>query len=593
LKLAALVAIACVASFPASGQPVTSSRSVWLADYPPATLAAAVASGKTTLIYSGGSSTAVANHVEVARYVARRVAEELANALVLPIGSDAAAYDSVNRAIRAGGFTDVVILADEGAGPDDGTLRDLAEQLRAQWQPAGVRILHVSAHEGRPGQGMSLNADYLRRWASRTVAPERRKAVEDQAELLFVDGEREWLRPDMIAAEERAVVVPALGKILVEQRVSAILNQIRSQALWQLPTPPPASPQNRLSAIPADRMTEPLRRALAEYRQVRPDGLGELGGADAAGGVGNGGPNLWTVYVHLPEILSPLRALHEQVHVNPRISQKLVHFIIMIVARHWTNDIWTAHDEDGIKEGLSRATVIALEEGRYPPNMAEDEQATYDFCIELLTNKRVSDATYARAVAVLGEEGVVQTAVTVSLYSYLSLAVNMAYPESAPAGRLAPFPQAAGQERLGPIPTAQMTPAQIETVQSAIGEKLTHFAMLIVARHWTQQVIWDLHDEAAIESGLKPEVLEALTAGRRPPDMTEGEEAVYDFCIELLRNHSVSDATYDRMVAQFGERGVAEVTLLQGEYTMMSMFMNVARTPLGTGATPPLRPFPR
>ena len=193
----------------------------------------------------------------------------------------------------------------------------------------------------------------------------------------------------------------------------------------------------------------------------------------------------------------------------------------------------------------------------------------------------------------------------------------------------------AAQERLGPIPTDQMTDAQktayeefvrvrqgepfgfwwgymrvpevlipfleiqtyvhevIETEQSAIGEKLTHFAMLIVARHWTQQVIWDLHDEAAISSGLKQEVVEALDSGRRPPGMTEGEEAVYDFCIELLRNHSVSDATYNRMVAQFGERGVAEVTLLQGEYTMMSMFMNVARTPLDPGTSPPLRRFPR
>jgi 4-carboxymuconolactone decarboxylase len=188
-------------------------------------------------------------------------------------------------------------------------------------------------------------------------------------------------------------------------------------------------------------MSAPLRRALAAYREVRPDGLGELGGAGAAGGVGAGGPNLWTVYVHLPEILGPLRELHEQVHVNPRVSQKLVHFVIMIVARHWTNDIWTAHEEDSVKEGLGRDTVVALEEGRYPSNMAEDEQAAYDFCIELLENKRVSDATYARAVAILGEEGVVQTAVTVSLYSYLSLAVNMAYPESAPSGRLAPFPQ--------------------------------------------------------------------------------------------------------------------------------------------------------
>jgi 4-carboxymuconolactone decarboxylase len=47
------------------------------------------------------------------------------------------------------------------------------------------------------------------------------------------------------------------------------------------------------------------------------------------------------------------------------------------------------------------------------------------------------------------------------------------------------------------------------------------------------------------------------------------------------------------MAARFGERGVAEVTLLQGEYTMMSMFMNVARTPLPPGTPAPLRPFPR
>ena len=425
----------------AEAQPANASRSIWIDDYTPATLTSAVASGKTTLIYSGGSSTAVANHVQVASYVARRVAEELANALVLRFRPEPIAPEALSQVIRSGGFRDVVILADEGAGPGDRTLRDLAEQLKATWQPSGVRIFEVTAHEERPGQDMTLNADYLRRWGSRTIPPERRKTVEDQAELLFADAEQVSFRPEMIAPENRAVVVPALGKILLEQRVTSILHQIRSQALWQEPPPTPASPQNRLSAIPESRMSAPLRRALAEYREVRPDGLGELGGAGADGGVGAGGPNLWTVYVHLPEILGPLRELHEQVHVNPRISQKLVHFVIMIVARHWTNDIWTAHEEDAVKEGLGRDTVTALEEGRYPPNMSQDEQVAYDFCIELLQNKRVSDATYARAVALLGEEGVVQTAITVSLYSYLSLAVNMAYPESAPSGRLAPFPQ--------------------------------------------------------------------------------------------------------------------------------------------------------
>jgi 4-carboxymuconolactone decarboxylase len=133
----------------------------------------------------------------------------------------------------------------------------------------------------------------------------------------------------------------------------------------------------------------------------------------------------------------------------------------------------------------------------------------------------------------------------------------------------------------------------METEKGALGATLTHFAILIAAREWTQQVIWNLHDKNAVRSGLKPEVLNALAAGRRPPNMSEDEAIVYEFCIELQRNRSVSDETYARMVSRFGERGVAEATLIQGEYTIMSMFMNVARTPLDPGTVPPLKPFPR
>jgi 4-carboxymuconolactone decarboxylase len=452
VKTAALLLLSSLLAAAPSARAATPPRSVFMTDYSQEEIDAAVASGRRTLIYSGGSSMAVANHVEVARYVARRVAEELGNALVLPVATDKPAarrrsagagdaYEVVSHALHAGRFTNVVIIADEGAGPGDRSLEDLAQRLHADWRPSGVRVTYVTAHEVRPGQGMTINADYLRRWAGRTIPAEHRKAIEDQSELLFVDPERKWLRRDMIAAADRTVVVPALGRMLVEQRVSSVLNQIRGEPRGEAPAPMPASAQNRLSAIPEDKMSEPLRRALAEYREVRPDGLGEAGGAGPGGGVGAGGPNLWTVYVHLPEILGPLRQLHEQSHVNPRISQKLIHFIIMIVARHWTNDIWTAHEEDSIREGLGRDTVRALEEGRHPEHMTEDEAAAYDFCTELLENKRVSDATYARAVAALGEEAVVQMAVTTGLYSYLSIAVNMAYPESAKSGRLPPFPR--------------------------------------------------------------------------------------------------------------------------------------------------------
>ena len=68
---------------------------------------------------------------------------------------------------------------------------------------------------------------------------------------------------------------------------------------------------------------------------------------------------------------------------------------------------------------------------------------------------------------------------------------------------------------------------------------------------------------------------------------------MHDFCIELHRNRSVSDATYARALARFGEQGIVDMVGLNGYYTLIAMVLNTARTPLPAGATPALAPFPR
>ena len=75
--------------------------------------------------------------------------------------------------------------------------------------------------------------------------------------------------------------------------------------------------------------------------------------------------------------------------------------------------------------------------------------------------------------------------------------------------------------------------------------------------------------------------------------MADDERAVYDLCLELHRNHSVSDATYARALAQLGEAGIVEAASIQGFYALLAMNMNAARTPLPAGAEPPLKLFPR
>lgn len=129
--------------------------------------------------------------------------------------------------------------------------------------------------------------------------------------------------------------------------------------------------------------------------------------------------------------------------------------------------------------------------------------------------------------------------------------------------------------------------------KSAIGNKLSELVILVVARQWTQQVEWYIHEPIAIKVGIKPEVVRAIAEGRRPPGMAEDEEIVYDFCSELHANKSISDAAYDRALARFGEQGVMDMLGINGYYTFLAMIMNGTRTAVPDGKPAPLQAFPK
>ena len=188
---------------------------------------------------------------------------------------------------------------------------------------------------------------------------------------------------------------------------------------------------------------------------------------------------------------------------------------------------------------------------------------------------------------------------------------------------------AEAQDRMPPIPADKMTEAQKKAVaeftaargsltgpwvallrspevvnraralsdylrfNSSLPPRLSEFVILVTARQWSQPYEWNAHQSLALKGGLNPEIVKAVAEGRRPQHMAEDEEVAYDFCVELHGNHSVSDATYARAVAKFGEPGVIDMVGLTGYYTLISMVLNTARTPLPAGAAPALAPFPR
>jgi len=129
--------------------------------------------------------------------------------------------------------------------------------------------------------------------------------------------------------------------------------------------------------------------------------------------------------------------------------------------------------------------------------------------------------------------------------------------------------------------------------KSVLGPRLTEFAILTAARKWTNNWEWNAHSTAATAAGLSADIMAAVADGRRPDRMTDEEAIVYDVSMELQNNQSVSDATYARAVAKFGEPGVVELASIQGYYAYLAMVMNVARITVQPNAAQTLERFPR
>ena len=128
--------------------------------------------------------------------------------------------------------------------------------------------------------------------------------------------------------------------------------------------------------------------------------------------------------------------------------------------------------------------------------------------------------------------------------------------------------------------------------RNVLPKRVSEMVILVTAREWTQHYEWTYHYKFALEAGLKPEIAEAIADARRPEKMDEDETAAYDFAIELHRTRRVSDATYARARARFGEKGIIDLTGLNGYYSFMAMMMNVARTQPDTECARPLMRFP-
>jgi 4-carboxymuconolactone decarboxylase len=141
-----------------------------------------------------------------------------------------------------------------------------------------------------------------------------------------------------------------------------------------------------------------------------------------------------------PELMGHAQRVGEYLRYRSAIGVRLSELAILVTAREWDQQVeWAIHAPIAQQVGVPPDVIAAIARRERPAAMLVDEAVVYDFCVELHRHKRVSDRVYDDALALFGEQGVVDLMGVNGYYTFLAMVMNTARTE-APPSSAAPLP---------------------------------------------------------------------------------------------------------------------------------------------------------
>lgn len=133
----------------------------------------------------------------------------------------------------------------------------------------------------------------------------------------------------------------------------------------------------------------------------------------------------FNAFLHNPALGKHWSAIGETLRFRSRLDKRLFELAILIIAIYWrSGHEWAAHSALARAEGLSVDVIDALRHGRKPVFAREDEEIIHAFVSELVREQRVSDTAYAEAVALIGEDQMVELVNICGYYIALAAMLN-------------------------------------------------------------------------------------------------------------------------------------------------------------------------
>jgi 4-carboxymuconolactone decarboxylase len=116
--------------------------------------------------------------------------------------------------------------------------------------------------------------------------------------------------------------------------------------------------------------------------------------------------------------------------------------------------------------------------------------------------------------------------------------------------------------------------------KGSLSEREVELVICIVANHWKGEYVWTVHVRTCVKLGIPESAFDAIRAGQAPKLDKERERAVYDLAMISMQPGGGSDEVFARAEKLLGRNGIAEVLVLLGYYSSVSMGMKLHRIPV-------------
>ena len=129
--------------------------------------------------------------------------------------------------------------------------------------------------------------------------------------------------------------------------------------------------------------------------------------------------------LHSPELAERWSALGAFLRYRTQLTPRQSELAILVTGRACRAPFeWYAHRIEAEKAGIEPEVIEALLAQQVPASLDETDAAIVQFATELNRHRSVSDATYARALALLDERREVELTALVGYYTMVAMTLN-------------------------------------------------------------------------------------------------------------------------------------------------------------------------